>query len=78
MFCRNRSFYAIQKETKSIKAQSKKDESTRVRDKAATNTDVSDSEKYNKEKFYYNYYFIKKKDAKTQEKIVGLEMLEMW
>jgi len=35
-----------------------------VTDKADTNSDVPDSEKYSKEKFYYSYYFIKKKDAK--------------
>ena len=36
----------------------KVDESTTVTDKAATVSDVPDSEKYNKKKFYHSYYFI--------------------
>ena len=52
--------HSIQKDMKSTI-----DKSATVTDKAATNSDVPDSEKYSKEKFYYSYYFIKKKDAKT-------------
>jgi hypothetical protein len=39
------------------------DKSATVTDKAATNSDVADSD--SEEKFYYSYSFIKKKDAKT-------------
>jgi len=51
--------YEINKRTIKI------DKAATVTDKAATNSDVPDSEKYSKEKFYYSYFFIKKKDAKT-------------
>jgi hypothetical protein len=48
--------YEINKRTIKI------DKSATGTDKAVTNSDVPDSEKYSKEKFYYRIYFIKKKD----------------